>query len=660
MKRTGALLLSFLGLVACDRTNAGSGDAQQMLEPKPPGVESQPRWLTFTCVEPGCDETLDAKIVVVGKRDVAIKRIVLSERDRTDFVVESSEEPPFVLEAGTTFDVSVRFRPTGDVRLGDVELEVIYTDASASEEDDRIEPGELKVPLVRRLIGEPKLAVTPGQLVFGAVLPTAEKRLPLTIANEGFGNVGLIIDSIDTEPAGIVRVERLPERALVPGDTWDLEVVFAPSDERFLEGWLRIDPVGSTVESARIPLLGTSIEAPTVYTEPGDRVDFGEVPVGFPQMATVAIQNRGAQPLFVSDVRLANQVAGANLVVELEGGVQTATIPPLGTLDAMIGIEGTAPGELDTSLRITSTDRATPVLDLPVTGLITKPLIRVSPPSLDFGAVPRGWTVVQTIEVSNVGYGDLVLSNVAMILGSSELFTMRTVPTLPINLRHDQRIAVEIEFRSEAEASFSGTLAIDSNDAENQFLEIGLAAQGASCDAGCPIVNGTPTCTGGTCAVASCDAGWYDSDADPVSGCECREVSNNGDPGAFCSEGRYLGTVDDDGDRTSFTGLIHEEGDIDMLRFFGEDKSQFFSDDFDVRVTLDSADPNIKFCVYRHDTDNHLTECFLENESCPTNRSYRRDGSTGPDDSADFVVKVFREPGTGGTCTPYTVFIRNG
>ncbi|MEQ9498336.1 MAG: choice-of-anchor D domain-containing protein [Deltaproteobacteria bacterium] len=653
------IVLAFLALAACDRTNAGSGPVE-MLEPKPSGIEAEPRWLTFTCVEPGCNETLEAQISVIGRRDVAIKRIVLSERDRNDFLVTSSEEPPFVLTAGEALDVSVQYLPTGDVRLGDVELEVIYTDASASEEEDRIEPGELKVPLVRRLIGEPRLAVDPGQLVFGAVLPTAEKRLPLTISNDGFGNVGLIIDSIEAEPAGVVRVERLPERALVPGDSWDLEVVFAPNNERFLEGWLNIEPVGSTVEGARVPLLGTSIENPTVYTEPADRVDFGEVPVGFPDMATVTIQNRGAADLFVSDVRLAGQVAGADMMVMLEDGVTTATIPPLGTLDAIIAVEGTAPGEIDTSLRITSTDRETPVLDVPVTGLITKPIIQVTPGTVDFGAVPRGWTTVQTVEIENVGYGDLVLSNVAMILGSSELFTMRTVPTLPITLRHDQRIAVEIEFRSEAEASFSGTLAIDSNDAENQFMEIQLAAQGASCDARCPIANGTPTCTRGLCEVASCDPNWYDSDVDPVNGCECREVSNNGDPSAFCSEGRYLGTVDDDGDRTSFTGLIHAEDDIDMIRFFGEDKTNFFSDDFDVRVTLDSADPNIKFCVYRHDTGNHLTECFLENESCPGNRSYRRDGDLGPDDSADFVVKIFREPGTAASCTPYTVFIRNG
>ncbi|CAN0435867.1 unnamed protein product, partial [Discosporangium mesarthrocarpum] len=44
--------------------------------PPPPGIEAEPRWLTFTCVEPGCDTTLEATIDVVGPRAVAIKRIV--------------------------------------------------------------------------------------------------------------------------------------------------------------------------------------------------------------------------------------------------------------------------------------------------------------------------------------------------------------------------------------------------------------------------------------------------------------------------------------------------------------------------------------------------------------------------------------------------------
>jgi hypothetical protein len=187
MKRK-LLFTSALLLAACDR-GAGSSPGI-ILEPPPPGIEAEPKWLTFTCVEPGCDTQLEALISVVGDRSVAIKRIVLSDRERTDFKIETTRTPPFVLEPRESFSVEAQFIPDGDPRLGDLDLRITYGDASSEESEDRIEPGELIVPLVRRLIGEPKLVASPASLMFGPVLPSAEKRQPLTITNEGFGNVG--------------------------------------------------------------------------------------------------------------------------------------------------------------------------------------------------------------------------------------------------------------------------------------------------------------------------------------------------------------------------------------------------------------------------------------------------------------------------------------
>ena len=52
--------------------------------------------------------------------------------------------------------------------------------------------------------------------------------------------------------------------------------------------------------------------------------------------------------------------------------------------------------------------------------------------------------------------------------------------------------------------------------------------------------------------------------------------------------------------------------------------------------------------------------CILDEESCPGDRNYRKDGSLGPDDSADFTIKVFRSPQSAPSCTTYTIFVSNG
>jgi hypothetical protein len=641
-------------LFACG-TEAPSGP---MLEPKPPGLESDPKWLTYTCVEPGCDTTLSANVTAIGDRDIAVKRIVLSDRDRTDFIITTVDAPPFILDSGSGFAVDVRYAPTGDPRLGDLDLRITFTDAAASETDDRVQAGELAIPLVRRQIGEPRLTVDPPMLDFGPVLPTAQKTLPLTISNTGFGNVGLVIDRIEIEPEGEVTVTNLPPAALIAGESFPIDVVYAPQREAYLEGTLTIVPVAETVIPTVVPIVGTSISHASLLIDPKSGIDFGEVAVGGTAQATLQLINRGAEDLVIHHAELAGAVPGANLTLALVTGSTTATIAALESVDVDLSLEAISPGEIDTFVRITSSDREQPIVDVPVIGLITKPIIEAVPGSLDFGAVPRGWTLVHSIEVSNSGYGDLVITNLGLILGSSELFTVRTVPTLPMMLRHDQRTAIEIEFRSEAEAVFNATLSIDSNDADRPFIEIPISATGASCDAGCPIANGTPDCGSGLCEVGSCNADWYDADLDPASGCECREIGS--DPGEFCAEGVYLGSLDDDGDATTYVGILPASEDVDVIRFFANDGFQFGSDDFDVRATLESTDPGIQFCAYRHDTGDHLSECFWENERCPTDRAFRKDGSSGPSDSADFSIKVFRDPTIAPTCTTYTLFLRNG
>jgi hypothetical protein len=185
-----------------------------------------------------------------------------------------------------------------------------------------------------------------------------------------------------------------------------------------------------------------------------------------------------------------------------------------------------------------------------------------------------------------------------------------------------------------------------------------MSATGASCELGCPIANGTPSCTAGICAIGACNPGYSDSDGQAANGCECADVGQ--DPGSFCAEAIYVGDLDDEGDSRNFTGIIPTATDEDIVRFHGTDSSQFLSDDYDVRVTLESADPGIQFCIYRFGTEAHQNECFFTGEVCPSNRSYRHDGDLGPDDGSDYTIKVYRTMSTEPSCIPYSLFMRNG
>jgi hypothetical protein len=218
-------------------------------------------------------------------------------------------------------------------------------------------------------------------------------------------------------------------------------------------------------------------------------------------------------------------------------------------------------------------------------------------------------------------------------------------------------VAFEVEFRAQTAATFGGSVSIETDDPANPFSEVTLGAVGGSCSAGCPITNGTPSCQNGTCSVGSCNTGWHDTDSSASNGCECREVGT--DPGGFCSTGVDKGTLADNGASANHTGIIHSTDDEDYLRFFGADNGQVFGDDYDVSITLTSADPTITMCVSRYDTASSVNECYPDsNKQCGI-RTFRRDGSYGREDGAMYYIKVYRT-GTTATCTPYTVYMRNG
>jgi hypothetical protein len=641
-------LVALLAPVACTESVP-----TPVLAPPEPGLAVEPSWLTFTCVRPGCDTKLAATVKVVGDRDLAVKRVVLSDRDRTDITLQAGRQPPFILKASETFAVEVSYKPTGDPRLGDVEVLVTYTDASASEEADRVKAGELKIPLVRRLVGEPTLQVSPEVLDFGPVLPGARKTLPLTISNVGFGNVGLVLESIRSDLVD-VSISNMPSVAILPMDTWNVDVTFAPQDESYTAGSLTVRSADPAAPTPVVRVVGTSIPRANILVEPARGVDFGEVPRMMSGTARMTITNQGAEDLLLSAVEIVNAPAAATLDVRLPRLALTTPLRPLASITATLTLSGMQAGPVDARVRVTSSDVLSPITEIPVLGIITEPNVLVGPPALEFGAVPRGWVVTRPIEVVNSGYGDLVITGVSMVLGSSELFTLRSV-SLPVTLRHDQRTALEVEFRSEVEAPLTGKVSIDTNDPDQPFVEVDLRATGASCDLGCPIANGTPTCTGGACAIDMCNVGFYDTDRDPVTGCECAEVGR--DPGAFCQESQFVGTLADDGARQNASGIISTADDQDLYRFFGLDETQFLSDDYDVRIRLESGDPGIEMCVYRHDVAAHESACLFENETC--GRSYRRDGSWPGDDSADYIIRVRRTQSSAPTCISYTVFMSN-
>ncbi|MGI5864459.1 MAG: choice-of-anchor D domain-containing protein, partial [Myxococcales bacterium] len=404
-------------------------------EPKPPGLEAEPRWLTFKCVKPGCDETLDVTVRQVGPRKLAIKRVVLSEPGRAEFSIESELEAPAIVNE--QFKVSVRYRPIGGPVKGDVKLLVTYTDASPEEDGNRIPPGEVSVPLLRRLVGEPVLVASPERLVFGAVSPGESKSLPLTVSNAGSGNLSLAISAVvSDEPT--IQAQALPSLGLAPGMSSEVQIGYAPQGAAYSEAKLLVRAAGDMVPPVEVIAVGTSLPDPTVAALPAEGLDFGRVEKGTQKRAGIEVVNRGGAPLEIESVRV---LGNPNLAVTLPNEATSLTLAPLESVEVMVWLSSETAGDIDAYVELTTNDPSARQFRVPVVGMVTEPHA-VAPESIEFGKVPKGWVLTKPITVQNGGWGELEVNGLTLVLGSSDLFTLRSLPALPLSLERDQKLGL--------------------------------------------------------------------------------------------------------------------------------------------------------------------------------------------------------------------------
>ncbi|MBI5549210.1 MAG: choice-of-anchor D domain-containing protein, partial [Deltaproteobacteria bacterium] len=449
--------------------------------PKTPGLSADPRWLTFQCIKPGCDTRLPINIIQEGERRIVVKRLVLSEPERTDFIIESEQAAPFVVPGA--FELNVRHVPRAGGDPGDVNLLVTYTDATADDSPDRVPPGELSIPLLRRLIGEPTMVATPAKIELGAAWVGGEPATrTVTVENAGYGNIALDVAAVESDSED-VKAGALPTTALLPHEKLQVPIVFTPTAPRFTRAKLLFRSSDRAVKPAEVVAVGTSLAQAKAAAAP-PAIDFGEVPRRQARSTTVELMNQGGTDLELSELTIVD--GGDNLTASLPGGVETLTLAPLQTAELTVKLTSQTAGELSAQVSLRTDDPSRSLL-IPVTGLVIEPKATPMPASLEFGNVFKGWTLSKPIIVENTGWGDLTVLGITRVHGTSDLFSLRTLPTLPATLKRGQRIGLEVEFRADATATFTGAVSVETNDPAGNFLQIPLEAVGTTCDLACTV-----------------------------------------------------------------------------------------------------------------------------------------------------------------------------
>jgi hypothetical protein len=191
-----------------------------------------------------------------------------------------------------------------------------------------------------------------------------------------------------------------------------------------------------------------------------------------------------------------------------------------------------------------------------------------------------------------------------------------------------------------------------------------------TCEQGCPLQNGQPSCGSGSCQVGACDSRFHDANNAFGDGCECGEdlVPGGGgtrrDVSGTCDTVTNIGPLGDDcADvrEVRRTGTLHDETDVDLYFFRATDESEFFGcdfggDSFGVRLRLENAPSGMRVCARQASSG-----CGGEDQRrCGGTELFFGGGNQifGGSDTTEFTAWVEWEPGAAPQCGNYTLFAK--
>lgn len=125
----------------------------------------------------------------------------------------------------------------------------------------------------------------------------------------------------------------------------------------------------------------------------------------------------------------------------------------------------------------TSVDGSSPIM---ATMLPVQPDIDVAPQVANFGNVQLPGSATTVVTIQNVGGGDLSVSSVTLVAGSSPSITIKSAPALPLTLAVNASCEVALEFRPTTLGTATATLAVGSDDPDEGTVQVALSGLGVA------------------------------------------------------------------------------------------------------------------------------------------------------------------------------------
>ncbi|MDF1565497.1 MAG: choice-of-anchor D domain-containing protein [Deltaproteobacteria bacterium] len=436
-----------LSVSACSCDNGGGVTSTNAI----PTVDQE--HLDFGDVEVGGARIIELELSNTGQGTLKVENTLITGTGKDWFQVSPRK---VTLATGGIARIEVTFQPI-DVGVADATITFFSNSRDVPE----------KVVTVTGRGFIPAVAVTPQALDFGNVIVETLKTLSITVSNTGTDAAGVRLRPLTgqsaaqfemTAPAGTSGEVFLLEA----GNEATIDVTYSPAlTGRHLAAFT-IEPCDAC-QPVNVNLSGVGIESGLVV-EPAS-IDFGAVNPGSTLTRPITFRNIGNRQVQITGVDPVSLTQGS--APDPAFSVESLTLPIVLDEGDVVPVGITfSPGDLNShtgAIGWYSTDPKNPEGQVVVVGRGGGPDIELLPPSVEFGPVAMGAPLTRRVIITNVGFENLVISDIA-IRGSTD-FTIVSSPTdlvLPVG---DVREVV-VAFDPTTEASIEGELVVSSNDAD--------------------------------------------------------------------------------------------------------------------------------------------------------------------------------------------------
>jgi hypothetical protein len=245
--------------------------------------------------------------------------------------------------------------------------------------------------------------------------------------------------------------------------------------------WYCAGELSSNSTLYKVDLLGSGTP---VITVPVTSHNYGTVTTGTSSTWNCQVQNTGTANLTLTGLGVTGSEPISTTMTF------PTTITPGGSVNVPITYSPVVPGALNTDVYINSSDPVHPSTAVNLTGnaVIGGAHINIPDTTHNWGDRRKGAWSRWYLQVNNNGSTDLVISGLTL---SDPAFILDASVTLPITLLPLQTIKIGLWFHPTEGISYSGTLAVASNDPlQNPFM---VYLDGTGVDAKYPL--GTPLWT---------------------------------------------------------------------------------------------------------------------------------------------------------------------